>query len=376
MAIMAVFAAGDAGMEGQHRRKRSDPMTFQEAMGEAHKIAFYPMLFQAVRSMIKFGLLPHICKKTAGSDRQELERVSKLSTYAVGLMLDAALFMGVVREQDGSFTPTKLGRLLAEDGSVRATMDFTHDVCYLGAFELDRSFETGRPEGLKVFGGWETIYQGLCHLPENVSKSWFGYDNYYSDLSFAQAAAIVLENKPAVVYDIGGNTAKFDIALLRADADVRSRVVDLPLTLEKSKASLAGAGLADRAEFVPADVLDPGTKLPKGADAVWMSQFLDCFSPGQIVSILKKAKEALNPGGRVFILEPFIDPHDRDGTALALVGVSLYFACIANGCSRMYRQSDMEEFVREAGLNVSRLHKGIGMFDHTLMECAEHSRSP
>ena len=30
-------------------------------------------------------------------------------------------------------------------------MDFVHDVCYKGLFDLDKSIENGKPEGLKVF---------------------------------------------------------------------------------------------------------------------------------------------------------------------------------------------------------------------------------
>jgi hypothetical protein len=358
-------------MDEHFRRKRRDSMTFQEAMGEAHKIAFYPMIFQAVRSMIKFGLLPHLCENKGGTRREELERVSNLSSYAVGLMLDLAILLGIVSERDGIFSPTKLAKLLVEDRSVRISMDFMHDVCYKGAFALDKSFETGKPEGLKVFGEWGTIYQGLCHLPENVSKSWFNYDNYYSDLVFDDAVTIVLENKPNVVYDIGGNTAKFDIALFKADGVVRSKIIDLPMTLEKTKANLSSAGFVDRAEFVPMDMLDPQAKLPKGADAIWMSQFLDCFSPKDIVSILKKAKEALNPGGKVFILEPLVDLQEH-GSALALVSLSLYFTCMANGCSKMYHKNEMEEFIKEAGLSVSRLHQNMGRFNHTLLECVDN----
>jgi hypothetical protein len=356
-------------LDGSFRRKRRDSTTFQEAMGEAHKIAFYPMIFQAVRCMVKFGVLPCLCEMKGGACREELERASGLSQYAIGLMLDVALLAGIVREREGRFSPTKLGRLLVEEKSVRACMDFMHDVCYQGAFALDSSFETGKPEGLKVFGEWDTIYQGLCRLPENASKSWFNFDNHYSDLIFDDAAKIGLENKPSVVYDIGGNTAKFDIALLKAGGGIRSVIVDLPPMLEKAKAGLSAAGLADRAMFVSMDMLDPSAKLPKGADAIWMSQFLDCFSPEDIVSILKKAKGALNPGGRVFILEPFVDLQDN-GAALALTCISLYFACMANGYSKMCRQSEMEGFVKDAGLSVSRLHPGMGMFSHTLMECA------
>jgi hypothetical protein len=70
----------------------------------------------------------------------------------------------------------------------------------------------------------------------------------------------------------------------------------------------------------------------------------------------------------VFILEPFVDLQDH-GTALALTSVSLYFACMANGRGKMHRQSEMEGLVEDAGLRVSRLHQGMGMFNYTLMEC-------
>ena len=36
---------------------------------------------------------------------------------------------------------------------------------------------------------------------------------------------------------------------------------------------------------------------PKGYDAIWMSQFLDCFSEEEIVSILKRCYDALDDDG-------------------------------------------------------------------------------
>jgi SAM-dependent methyltransferase len=342
-------------------------MTLQDALSEAHKIAFAPMMFQAVRTMIKVGILPLVCERN-GVSREEIIKATKLSAYAVSLMLDVALSGGIVRERGGKYFPTKLGQVLTEDRAIQANMAFMHDVCYQGAFSLDKSFETGRPEGLKVFGGWETIYQGLGSLPPQAAESWFKFDNYYSDLAFDEAVKIVLKGKPNTVYDIGGNTAKFDIALFRADENVRSRIIDLPPQLKKAQATLAKGGFLDRAELVPADILDSGAELPKGADAVWMSQFLDCFSPAQIVFILKKAKKALNPGGRFFILEPFID-HQNEAAALALINISLYFTCMANGNCRMYRQTEMEGFIKEAGMKVLQAHQDLGAHSYTLLEC-------
>ena len=354
-------------MTGHYRRERKDTMTLPDALREAHRIAFYPMLYQAIRSMVKFGILSLICERN-GIGRKEIITNSGLSDYSVGLMLDIALLEKIVRKQDGKYFPTKLAQVLNEDRAVQVNMDFMHDVCYQGAFSLDASFETGKPEGLSVFGNWETIYQGLHYLPEKVREVWFNFDNYYSDLVFDIAVKEVSKNNPEMVYDIGGNTAKFEIALFKASNNARCRIIDLPLMLEKAKDNLTQAGFVDRAEFTPMDILDPETEIPKGADAIWMSQFLDCFSPEMIVFILKKAKRALNPSGRIFILEPLIDDNN-DVAAMALTNISLYFTCMANGYSRMYRQPEMEEFVTKAGLKVLHAHKDIGEFNYTLLEC-------
>ena len=37
-------------------------------------------------------------------------------------------------------------------------------------------------------------------------------------------------------------------------------------------------------------------------DAVWMSQFLDCFSEEQIVSILRRAAKVMDSGSRLYIM--------------------------------------------------------------------------
>jgi hypothetical protein len=48
----------------------------------------------------------------------------------------------------------------------------------------------------------------------------------------------------------------------------------------KSKTGGAGRSYS----FYPANLLDEKTVFPKGFDAIWMSQFLDCFSETEIVS--------------------------------------------------------------------------------------------
>ncbi|MDB4656106.1 methyltransferase, partial [Flavobacteriales bacterium] len=103
-------------------------------------------------------------------------------------------------------------------------------------------------------------------------------------------------------------------------------------------------------------------------DAVWMSQFLDCFSPDQIKHILSHAKDALNDDGRVFILETFWDLQDSTTATYCLHGTSLYFTSMANGNSKMYDSKRMAQYVDEAGLEVEKIVETVGYY-HSLMVC-------
>ena len=102
-----------------------------------------------------------------------------------------------------------------------------------------------------------------------------------------------------------------------------------------------------------------------------MSQFLDCFSAEQIVSILKRVKEAAEDNTKIYILEPFIDRQKYEGAKFSLVHTSLYFTCMANGCSKMYSLKDMDLFIKEAGLKISSVYDALGVHDYTLLECVK-----
>ena len=119
--------------------------------------------------------------RNEGYTLEQIVEKSKLSHYGVRVLLEGGLGIGLVLLNEGKFTLTKTGFFILNDTLTKVNMDFTHDVCYKGLFDLDKAIETGKPEGLKVFGSWETIYEALSKLPEPVQKSWFSFDHYYSD---------------------------------------------------------------------------------------------------------------------------------------------------------------------------------------------------
>ena len=110
------------------------------------------------------------------------------------------------------------------------------------------------------------------------------------------------------------------------------------------------------------NILDEAKPFPtdRRYDIIWMSQFLDCFSMPQIVSILRRAKAAMTADTRLYIMETLWDRQDYVPAAMSLTMTSLYFTALANGNSKMYNTDDMTRLITEAGLKIEKIYDGLG----------------
>ena len=356
---------------------RDDDIRAVDAKTRAQEIAFAPMTFQAVRAMLELGLLQMI--EDAGDNGisgTELAEKSGVSLYGVNLLCEMALGMKVIKlsedstfETDERYVLGKIGWMLLEDDLTKANFWFTNDICYQGAWDLLDSIRNGKPEGLKVFGDkWTTIYEALSTLPERAKKSWFDFDHFYSDIAFPDALPIVFTKKPKLLVDIGGNTAKWAISCCKYDPDVHVTIMDLPGQTAVAEKNAAAAGFADRISTRAGNILGEAAVLPEGADAVWMSQFLDCFSLHQITKIAKKIYAGVNENCRIYVLEPLWDKQKFMASSYSLQATSLYFTCMANGNSKMYRYGELVAAIEESGLKLKTAHHNLGSNNYTLLE--------
>lgn len=346
----------------------------QSALGaqrRAQEIAFAPVVFQVSRLMLKFGILEYLSEKRLGARQTEIARHTGLSEYAVQVLLEASLSIGTVLIEDDKYKLSKAGWFLLNDDMARANMNFNHDVNYLGLFSLEESLLKGKPEGLKVFGQWPTIYEGLSELPEQVQNSWFGFDHFYSDGSFAEALEIVFGNKRKIsnLLDVGGNTGRWAMQCVEYDKDVQVTIMDLPQQLEMMRRQTAGKAGADRIDGYGCNLLDENIAFPaRHFDVIWMSQFLDCFSEQEVTCICSRAAKVMDADTRLCIMETFWDRQRFETAAYCLTLTSLYFTAMANGNSKMYHSDDMRRCVENAGLEVESIVDGLGL-GHSIMIC-------
>ncbi|MEO7313065.1 MAG: methyltransferase [Chitinophagaceae bacterium] len=348
---------------------RKDKRTAFEAKEMAQWIAFGPVIFQVARVLRDTGILEVIEQTgSTGLAITEIAEKVKLPLYGVRVLLESGLGLGLVLVNDKKYTLGKTGHFILHDPLTITNMNFVHDVNYKGLFYLDESIAAGKPVGLKEFGEWQTIYEGLSQLPEHVQKSWFAFDHFFSDNAFPLVMKRVYQEGVKRLLDIGGNTGKWAIASAGYSPDIHITIMDLPGQLNVAKTRVEQLGLTDSISFLPINILDEAVKFPKGFDVIWMSQFLDCFSEAEIVSILKRCYEALDEYGQVIILEPFWDRQKFEIAAFCLQQTSVYFTALANGNSQMYSAETFLQCIDDAGFEIVEQTDHIGL-SQTLLKC-------
>lgn len=351
------------------KRYTKEQLTAAQAQRLAQEIAFGPIVFQVSRLMLKFGIFRLLADKREGYTLQEISEHTGLTRYAAQVLLESSLTIGTILIEEERYMLAKAGWFLLNDKMAQVNMEFNHDVNYQGLFHLEKALLDGRPEGLKVFGEWPTIYEGLSQLPEQVQKSWFGFDHFYSDNSFSQALEIVFGNHPPKrLLDIGGNTGRWAARCVQYDKEVEVTIVDLPQQLEMMRRQTAGMPGAERIHGYGVNLLDRSIPFPTEFDAVWMSQFLDCFSEEEVTSILNRVAQSIRKDSKVYIMETFWDRQRFETASYCLAQISLYFTAMANGNSKMFRSDDLIRCIGAAQLEVEEIYDHIGL-GHSILQC-------
>ena len=125
------------------KRYTKDDMSAREAQRLAEFIAWGPIVFEASRLMVKFGILDALCDSTDGMTEDEVVEKTGLSKYTVKCLLEASLSIGTVIIDDvtDKYSITKTGFFLLNDPATRVNIDFNHDVIYEGLLNLEESMK-------------------------------------------------------------------------------------------------------------------------------------------------------------------------------------------------------------------------------------------
>jgi hypothetical protein len=134
-----------------------------------------------------------------------------------------------------------------------------------------------------------------------ATKRWLDYTTALTEHEAPLLAPLMDFGRTRRLLDIGGNSGAFARALCAANPALQATVLDLPAVTELGRRYLAGTPEAPRIAFAAADARrDP---LPVGHDAISFKSVLHDWPEADMRLLVTRARDALPPGGRLFIAE-------------------------------------------------------------------------
>lgn len=143
------------------------------------------------------------------------------------------------------------------------------------------------------------------------------------------------------VLDVGAGAAPWTIAYSSRNPNCRVTALDLPAVLPVTKRAVARAGLADRFEFVPGDLLETPVELC-AYDLIVLAQVCHLFDAETCVDLIGRLTPALAENGVLAIVETV-----TDGSVAVMQELSL---CLRTRNGRLYPSEAYQGWLADAGL--------------------------
>ena len=127
-------------------------------------------------------------------------------------------------------------------------------------------------------------------------------------------------SKRCMILDLGGGSGCYCIAAAEKNPQIKAVVFDLPSVAVVANEYIAECGFSERLTAVGGDFTkDP---FPAGADVVIMASNLPQYSPDIIKGVVRKAFEALRPGGEMHLIGEMLNDAKTGPLGPALWGLN------------------------------------------------------
>jgi hypothetical protein len=292
---------------------------------------------------------------TGPTSVEALASATNTNADALYRVMRALAAVGVFTESDGRrFALTPTGQALRTDHprSMRAMCQMLNESWNWAAWgELEYSVKTGQPAFDKVYG--TSSFHYFSTHPEE--SQIFG--EAMTSLTLGVTAAVVdaYDFSPVKhVVDVGGSHGILAGGIVDRFSTVRATVFDLPHVIEEAKARLASHAHKDRIATAAGSFFEP---LPK-ADAYIMKNILHDWDDASSVRILSQCRAAMDPGGRVLIVESLVTD-SPESTFVKLLDLQM-LAVLPGGRERT--EVELAALLRSAGLELARVVRTASAF--------------
>jgi hypothetical protein len=255
---------------------------------------------QIAGAVATYSIADHLAKGPATAD--EIAAWEKIDPQATFRLLRACASLGLVTFDGTRFTATPLLGTLQRDipGSLNGfAIAFSSPGHWLPWGKLASAVRTQTPQAISTLGAsaWDYYKQ----QPEEAAAFTRAMHGFTSGIVEDVVQAIDTSNVKLAA-DIGGASGTLVHGLMAANPQLHGIVVDLPEVVKSAETTARELGFSNRSTAVPGNFFD----FVPPADLYLLKHVLHDWNDDECVSILKRCRESIKPGGRVALVEILI----------------------------------------------------------------------
>jgi hypothetical protein len=313
-------------------------------------MAFWPA--RVLLSAVELGLFTELGDRAMTGD--ELQKALKLHSRANPDFFDTLVALKFLdREGDG---PGSRYRNTAETSAFLDRKSPT----FLGGFlemagarlypfwgNLNDGLRTGKPQNeLKTSG--KSMFEELYSKPERLEQ----FCDAMTGISHGNFQALADKfdfSRYQTLCDVGGSVGLLSMLVARKHPHIRCTTADLPEVTKIAERKIAAAGLSSRITARPLDFF--AESFPK-ADVITMGLILHDWNLEKKMHLIRKAYDALPPGGAFIVVENLIDDARRENAFGLMMSLNML---IEFGEAFDFTGADFSKWCREVGFKQTEI---------------------
>ena len=299
---------------------------------------------QAVYAAAELDLADHV--NDGARDIPELASRTETDPTSLYRLMRALASVGVFREE----APQRFALTPLADCLRSGATDSVKDLALWYGGEVFRSYagivdsvRSGAPSFETVYGMGLWEYLGRTPSAGGVFKRAMGAATWQEQLPLAETYDF---SGLRCLVDVGGGEGSMLAAVLHSVPGLRGILVDVPSGVDRTMRHFVEAGVADRCCLSEGSAFEP---LPR-ADGYMMSCLLHVMEDDAAARVMGRIREAIEPAGRVLIVERIVSPANEPGLAKFL---DLSMLLVPGGRERT--EEEWRTLLDETGFALTRI---------------------
>lgn len=306
-----------------------------------------PVFFQTLRTACQLNLFGLLSSKP-GLTKQEIASHLGIAEYPTLILLMSCVALKFLKKSGERYRCSRLLASRLDKNSPRSMvpiLEWMHHIVYPSMFYYLELMIQSRAVGLEIFKGEEdNLYARLTHDPK-LEKIFHEAMQTNSQATNTLFVEMIKFSNFSRILDVGGGNGENIIRIVKRYPNVSGTVLDFSTVAEMAMKKFKDEGLDHRLKAIGANFLEED--FPRGHDCILFCHLTSVVPEETNRQLMRRAYEALEPGGVACIYAPFMD-NDEGGPLLSAL-LSPYFLCTVNGKSRNYSWRETASWLEDAG---------------------------